>query len=142
MKTETRKKFSTEAVLAVYTGRLVCPIQGVYDVVSHLTGNDVYTHQIPRLMAPCKTAIAEQIPQLHRKDVTRIIDSLPIRLQKSTQDQINAEIAAWCADVRNMLGNSLTLTPMEDAVFWQTDPVESARDVAGDKVIACNLRED
>lgn len=48
------KEFPTADVLSTITGVLVSPIGGVYEVLNWMTGESVYTHQIPRI---CKEAI-------------------------------------------------------------------------------------
>lgn len=45
------KSFPTGAVLSVLTGRLVSEnhMTGIYEVLNWITGENVYTHQIPRI---------------------------------------------------------------------------------------------
>lgn len=46
--TET-KEFQTRDVLSTITGRLMGDIGGVYEVLNWMTGESVFTHQIPRI---------------------------------------------------------------------------------------------
>lgn len=41
------RSFPTVVVVSVVTGRLLCPIGDLYDVLSHLVGRPVFTHEIP-----------------------------------------------------------------------------------------------
>lgn len=61
--TET-KAFPTAAVLSTITGRLLCEIGGVYEVLNWMTGESVYTHQIPRISREAEPVILAAHPQL------------------------------------------------------------------------------
>ena len=60
------KKFHLGDVLSITTGRLVSPrgIDGVYDILNHMTGDNLFTHQLPRASDECKPFLAKQFPQL------------------------------------------------------------------------------
>jgi len=55
-----REAFSIAAVLSCVTGRLMTAkepgngIEGVYEVLNYMTGESVYTHQLPRI---CREAV-------------------------------------------------------------------------------------
>jgi hypothetical protein len=42
-----RKEFPTAEVLSAITGHLVCEIGGVYRVLNWMTGENLFTHQLP-----------------------------------------------------------------------------------------------
>ena len=60
------KKFHLGDVLSTTTERLVSPrhISGVYDILNFMTGDDLFTHQLPRASEECKPYLLEQFPQL------------------------------------------------------------------------------
>lgn len=58
------KSFPTAAVLSTITGRLLCDIGGVYEVLNWMTGESVYTHQIPRISREAEPVILAAHPQL------------------------------------------------------------------------------
>lgn len=58
------KDFSTGAVLSAITGRLVCEIGFVYEVCNWMTGESVFTHQLPRICREAKPVILAMHPQL------------------------------------------------------------------------------
>lgn len=62
--------FKTIDVLSCSTGRLIGNIGGVYKVLNYLTASDVYTHQIPQLMAPASAVLKQIIPDLPTKKDT------------------------------------------------------------------------
>ena len=43
------KDFQTRDVMSTITGRLMGDIGGVYEVLNWMTGESVYTHQLPRI---------------------------------------------------------------------------------------------
>lgn len=49
----TTKTFHVGDILSVITGRLVSPthMDGIYAICSHLAGESVMTHQLPRISA-------------------------------------------------------------------------------------------
>lgn len=49
MSSAAKKEFPTPDVLSTITGRLIGKIDGVYQVLSWMTGESVFTHQIPRI---------------------------------------------------------------------------------------------
>lgn len=61
-------------ILSVTTGCLVSPrgIGGVYDLLNYLTGEDLYTHQLPRAMEACRPALLAAFPQLADADMRGI----------------------------------------------------------------------
>lgn len=58
------KGFPTSIVLSVVTGRLLCDIGGVYEVLGWMTGEQVFTHQIPRIDREATPVILALHPSL------------------------------------------------------------------------------
>jgi hypothetical protein len=60
------KLFHIGTILSVTTGRLVSPtgLNGVYEILSYMAGESVYTHQIPRFGEECAPWLLRQHPQL------------------------------------------------------------------------------
>lgn len=52
-------------ILSITTGRLVSPrhIDGVYDILNWMTGDNLFTHQLPRAAGECAEWLAEQVRQ-------------------------------------------------------------------------------
>jgi hypothetical protein len=59
------KAFPTASVLSAITGVLVGPIDGVYEILSWMTGESVYTHQIPRIGQEARDVIVAMRPDLN-----------------------------------------------------------------------------
>jgi hypothetical protein len=68
------KTFPLGTVLSISTGRLLAPngISGVYEILNHMTGDSIYTHQIPRVCQECKPYLLKQFPQLAEIDVEAV----------------------------------------------------------------------
>ena len=60
------RHFHIGAILSVTTGRLVAPngIEDVYSILNHMTGDNLFTHQLPRAGEECKPWLLRQHPQL------------------------------------------------------------------------------
>lgn len=56
-------------VLSIVTGRLLSErhMGGVYEILNHMTGEDLYTHQLVRAAEVCKPALLKQFPELDRE---------------------------------------------------------------------------
>lgn len=60
------KNFHVSDLLSVTTGRMVSSrhMTGIYQILNFLTGDDLYTHQIPRAMRECRPWLQSQFPEL------------------------------------------------------------------------------
>lgn len=62
-------KFHIGDILSVTTGSLVSldHIGGVYNLLNHMTGDNLFTHQLPRACDECRPALVAQHPDLDIK---------------------------------------------------------------------------
>lgn len=60
------KRFHVGDVLSVLTGRIHGPngIGGVYEILNHMTGQSLFTHQLPRAAEACRPFLAATFPGL------------------------------------------------------------------------------
>lgn len=58
------KQFPTEDVLSTITGRLIGKIEGVYQVLNWMTGESVFTHQLPRISREATPVVVAMYPHL------------------------------------------------------------------------------
>ena len=58
------KQFHLGDVLSVTSDFLLSPrkIDGVYDILNYMTGDDLYTHQLPRASKECKPWLLRKHP--------------------------------------------------------------------------------
>ncbi len=68
------KKFHLGDVLSITTQRLVSPrhMVGVYDILNFMTGDNLFTHQLPRAANECKPYLLEQFPKLAEVDASGV----------------------------------------------------------------------
>ncbi len=66
MATTETKQFSTRDVLSTVTGYLIGDIGGVYEVLNWMTGESVFTHQIPRISREAQPIIIAAHPALQK----------------------------------------------------------------------------
>ena len=58
------RAFPATDVLGAITGRLIGDIGGVYEVCNYMTGESVYTHQLPRICREAQPVIVALHPEL------------------------------------------------------------------------------
>ncbi len=60
------KSFHLGDILSITTGRLVSlrHIDGVYDILNFMTGDNLFTHQLPRASRECAPELKKQFPAL------------------------------------------------------------------------------
>lgn len=59
------KAFPTDHVLSVVTGRLICDgIGPVYEVLNWMTGENLFTHQLPRVGTEATALMIKTMPEL------------------------------------------------------------------------------
>lgn len=117
--------FHISDVLSVITGRLLSRdgLDGIYRILNYMTGDSIYTHQIPRALRACAPALKAQYPHL--------ADAAARWQGASTQEAI----AAWVAQFGP---EHLDVQPLD--AWVQRNPATELAELAGaDRVIVVNL---
>lgn len=75
-KSESRD-FHIGDILSITTGKLVSPthIGGVYEILNWMTGENLMTHQLPRVSEECEGPLREQHPDLAQVEVPETVNS-------------------------------------------------------------------
>lgn len=60
------KEFATVDVLSTVTGVLIGKIDGVYEVLNWMTGESVFTHQLPRISREAQPVVLAMHPALQQ----------------------------------------------------------------------------
>lgn len=114
-------QFTTGEVISAGTGMLCCPIGDVYKILNFLTGDNLFTHQLPRAFKACHKHVQEQCPwvkELNKDDCTT----------ETWQE--------WLADAVAKYGESHELQPLPSGTCNHIDPIKEAVDIMGaDRVI-------
>lgn len=143
------KLFHISDVISITTGRLVSSrhIDGVYDVLNFLTGDDLHTHQLPRASNECLPWLRTQFPVLFPEDpkMAALLRELTTRMEDPTlkgngrnNDSRSVAVASWVESVRTACGLPVMLPVYEMGADMHThiDPLEEAEAMVGkDRVI-------
>lgn len=109
-----KKTFKLEVVLSAITGVLLCDIGQVYEVLNFLTGDNLFTHQLPRAGRVVRIPVFKQHPFLKNIDVSGI----------NTEN--------WkekLAEIKKLCPNEIELEPIEN--WTHLDPIEEAKTMTG-----------
>jgi hypothetical protein len=104
----TAETFSLGAVLSITTGVLLCPIDGVYRILNFMTGDSIYTHQIPRVSQECRPHLLRQFPALAEVDKSGV-----------TPDNWQA----WLQALEATHGSLLAVEPLPPGEHYEIDPI-------------------
>ena len=134
------KKFHLGDVLSITTGRLVSPrhIDGVYDILNFMTGDNLFTHQLPRASEECKPYLIEQFPQLATPEMDFAVAELGEMLKsKSGKTEAEKLVAGWLAKQVAKYGEEFEVKPIPKGAHEFKNPIAEAAEMMGgsDKVI-------
>jgi hypothetical protein len=124
------REFDIGDVLSVTTGVLLCPvngsrtspIQGVYDILNYMTGDNLYTHQLPRVRKEAAPVILARHPQLATIEIPEF----------ASPDDVPAFVAA----LREKYGAAFAVPRMNADQHERIDPLsELAEKVEPSKII-------
>ena len=107
------KTFPTPVVLTIVTGRLLCDIREVYGILNWMTGEDLMTHQLPRV---CREA-------------TPVILALHPTLSESVDDEASCtteNFASWRAKWVARYGATLAVPKLTIDQHERIDPLSEA----------------
>ena len=110
------KKFHIGDILSITTEHLVSPrhMDGVYDILNFMTGDDLFTFQLPRAGDICRPYLLEQHPQL--KDIDASMAN-----EENWKSWIEEQIAKY--------GEFLVVEPLPEGVYQHKDPIEEAKEI-------------
>lgn len=116
------KEFPTEMVLSVVADVLLCEIGGIYEVLNWMTGESLFTHQLPRVGREAAPAIVAMHPELS----TAIAES----------DQVNGDNwREWLATWKARYGETIAIPLLTIAEHERIDPIsELAEKVHPDRI--------
>lgn len=117
-----QKEFDLGVILNITTMRLFTNMEDVYEILNYLTGDNIYTHQIPRVMSIAKTYILSLYPEL-----TGVGNTVEINSFDDAKVFINEQ--------KKVFGNKLSLSPMEKTDGYSyVDPIKEAIDMTSRKI--------
>lgn len=126
----TTKTFDLGTVLTVTTGRLLTDIDNLYDILGFMTGESLFTHQLPRASVACKGPLLEKFPELAEITVP----------EKSDTFDTAKKIMAWLDTQKAIYGNAFEVEPLES--FEHKNPLTELAEMMPDKPIVAVIAED
>lgn len=122
------KQYHLSDIISITTGRLVSTrhMDGVYDILNFMTGDSLFTHQLPRAARECAPILLEQHPQL--KDINESECTT-----KNWQE--------WLDGLLKKYGEWLPVSPLKEGQHIRINPIAEAESMMGDpkKVIVYNI---
>jgi hypothetical protein len=128
---ETRD-FHLGDILSVTTGLLVSPrhIDGVYDVLNWMTGDNLFTHQLPRAGEECKGPLLEQHPELANVELPNGFDG-------------KEHVERWLAEQVERFGEIRPVAPLDAVDHTRINPIDEIRMIRPDMpIIPVEIRDD
>ena len=137
------KEFSFSEVLSATSGRFLCDeFSRLHELIEHVMGYPVFTHQIPDVSGQVKEFLVDQFPELDSPEMQIELGKLILMLDGENGKK-NAEllISGWLALMTEKHGNSFLVKTSDGGIFYQKDPVDDAIEKFGkDKVIAVEIQ--
>jgi hypothetical protein len=108
------REFDLSDILSVVPGCLVSSrhMDGVYDILNFMTGDNLFTHQLPRAMGEARPVILAQHPWLASI-------ALPVFPDDVTAD----DVYAWLDAMEAEHGATVDLEPMAPEDHTHIDPI-------------------
>lgn len=110
------RTFHVGDVLSITTGFLVSPrhMDGIYDLLDYMTGDNLFTHQLPRASTECAPALLKQHPQLAGVE---------------TPDEFEGKehVERWLAEQVARFGEHLVVEPLATEDHTRIDPITEMR---------------
>ncbi|MBM0239369.1 hypothetical protein JNW88_23520 [Micromonospora sp. ATA32] len=106
-------QFHLGDILTVTTDKFVAPdgIGGVYRILNHMTGDNLFTHQLPRAATECKPELLRQHP-----DLAEIVP--PAKFENE------AHVWRWLAEQTDRYGTHREVQPMPAGDHTRIDPLD------------------
>jgi hypothetical protein len=121
----TSRPFRLGDILTITTGRLVSPrhMDGVYDILNWMTGDNLFTHQIPRATDECRGPLLAQHPDLAGV-------AAPGKFGDGSKGSAKQAVDAWLAGQVAAYGEMREVEPLHPDDHTRIDPMAEIAIVA------------
>ncbi len=129
------KLFHIGDVLSVTTERLVSlrHMEGLYDILNFMTGDDLFTHQLPRACNECRPWLLAQYPELTEEALTPSLDAALAQVTQEREAML-AAIEAWLSDVAGRFTAGVMELPVHELgedMHTRIDPLQELEAMVG-----------
>jgi hypothetical protein len=104
------RRFPLGVVLSVTTGITLAPIDEIHELLDFMTGDSLFTHQLPRASRECAPVLLARHP--HLADVV---------LPESFDGE--ADVLRWVEEQTRTLGEGVTVATMDPDDHTSIDPI-------------------
>ncbi len=121
------KQFHIGDILSITTGRLISPrlIEGIYDILNYMTGDTLFTHQLPRASRFCAPYLIRQFPQLKDADAEGIT-------KDNWKEKLNGFVKQY--------GEFLDVETLPKGTYGHIEPISELETMVGkDKIIVVEV---
>jgi hypothetical protein len=124
------KTFHLGDILSITTSRLVSPrhIDGVYDILNWMTGDSLFTHQLPRACDECEGPLLAQHP-----DLAAIVP--PESFGDGSKGSAEEAVNRWLAEQVAIYGETREVAPLAGDEHTRIDPFAELRMIRPDAEI-------
>jgi hypothetical protein len=122
------RKFHIGDVLTVVSGLLLSQrgMEGVYDILGYMTGEELYTHQLPRAASQAKPFVLSQYPQLSELEVPSLA---------------SLEVPGWVQKQAAAFGEWLPLSSIPEQERQSQQPLQELMRMVGPEKVIVMLTE-
>ena len=115
------RTFHLGDILSITTGRLVSPrhMDGIYDILNWMTGDSLFTHQLPRAMDECQGPLLAQHPDLAAAEVPEDFGG-------------EGDVNRWLAEQVADYGETREVAPLADDAHERIDPITELQQMRPD----------
>jgi hypothetical protein len=124
----TTQRFHLGDVLSITTGRLVSPrhIDGVYDILNFMTGDNLSTIALPRASDVCKPHLLRQFPQLDDAQMKEALVRLSKSLTGTNRDDCQSVVNLWVKEQAAKYGEYFDVESLPDDTYESKHPIDEA----------------
>lgn len=115
------KSFPIAVILNFADGRLLTSIEDVYTFANFMTGDSLFTHQLPRAFREISPVLKKQLPFLASPEFAKDQEILTRSLDGAARECVRPIIDDWLKDVAGSYGAEHMVTPLTE--WMRQDPV-------------------
>jgi hypothetical protein len=137
------KSFHISDILSITTGRLLSNrhMDGVYDILNFMTGESLFTHQLPRASITCQPFLVAQFPQLATDELRAEVAAMCDSLDSRDKDKCQTAIDIFLRGLAERFGEMHSVEMLPPGENGARDPIQEAVEMFGTenvKVISGN----